>query len=73
MAVYDYGMGGIWLKIAARSPEEIVERYPQLTVFEAGQRPNWMTEAQEGEFVGSMHFDLDAHEDPWLASLRGLD
>src|SRR5260221_9996196 len=69
LAVYDYGMGGIWLKITASSREEIIERYPQLTVFAEDERPGWMTDAQEDEYTSEMRFDLDAHEGTWLAGL----
>ena len=69
LAVYDYGSGGVWLTIAARSREEIVERYPQLTVFAEGERPDWMTDAEENEYTSEMQFDLDAHEGTWLACL----
>lgn len=69
LAVYDYGTGGVRVKVRARSPEEIAARYPQLTVFAAGERPDWMTEAGEEAYTGKMHFDLDAPEG-WLAGLE---
>ena len=30
LAVYDYGMGGLWFKIEAGSAEQIRARYPRL-------------------------------------------
>lgn len=33
-AVYDYGIGGVWFFIWARSPGEITAKYPFLTVVE---------------------------------------
>ena len=69
LALYDYGTGGVWVKIRARSPEEIAARFPQLTVFAAGERPDWMTEADEEAYTAKMHFDLDA-PDGWLAKLE---
>jgi hypothetical protein len=67
LAVYDYGMGGIWMKILAGSREEIASRYPQLTVYPENERPEWLTEAAEENYTRNMRFDLDAHEGTWLA------
>jgi hypothetical protein len=39
LAVYDHDTGGVWVKVRARSPEEIASRFPQLTVFPVGERP----------------------------------
>ena len=69
LAVYDYGMGGTWLKISARSREEIAERFPQLTVYPEGERPEWMSEQEEELDTQGMHFDIDDHEGTWLAQL----
>jgi len=69
LAVYDYGMGGVWVKVRARTPEEITARFPQLTVFPTGERPDWMTDADEEAYTAKMHFDLDAPEG-WLAGLE---
>ena len=33
LVVDDYGTGGIWIYIHARSAEEITDRFPDLTVF----------------------------------------
>jgi hypothetical protein len=68
LAVYDYGMGGVWLKISARDRDEIVERFPQLTVYEHGERPEWMTATEEADYTKEMHFDVDT-PDGWLAQL----
>ena len=34
LVVYDYGMGGVWLLMDARSVQEIEERYPKLKAFD---------------------------------------
>ena len=61
----DYGMGGVWAFITARSPDEITAKYPQLTV--ATERPYWMTtEDEPGE---AMTFDIDDPPSGWLTVL----
>jgi hypothetical protein len=42
LLVYDYGMGGVWAIVNARSKDEIEQKYPMLKVQET--RPNWMTD-----------------------------
>ena len=32
LAAYDYGMGGLWLVLMARSEAEILEKYPELSI-----------------------------------------
>ena len=61
-------MGGVWVKVRARSAEEITAQFPQLAVFPAGERPGRMTDANEEAITAKMHFDLDA-PDGWLATL----
>lgn len=67
-AVYDYGMGGVWVLIDARSPEEIEKLYPELEV--ATERPEWMTESDMAALdEESMHFDIDESPKGWLEIL----
>jgi hypothetical protein len=42
LVVHDYGRGGLWAYVVASSPAEILERFPELTVFES--KPDWMTD-----------------------------
>jgi hypothetical protein len=75
LAIYDYGMGGIWVLIDAESAEAIERRYPQLQVITIG-RPAWVTAEKYDELVNGissqMQFDLE-HPTGWLAeSDRGL-
>jgi hypothetical protein len=65
LTVYDYGQGGVWQRITAESAEEIVQRYPELTVL--SERPTWMTAADEAE---TRVLGIDDQDDPFLASLR---
>jgi hypothetical protein len=62
-AVYDYGMGGIWVYITARSHEEITTNYPDLKVLI--DRPPWMTPGEEPD--EGMTFDIDDPLSGWLA------
>jgi len=70
VAVYDYGMGGIWVLISAESAEEVERRFPWLSVVTVGN-PQWVTAEKYTEIVTewikpSMRFDLD-HPTGWLA------
>ena len=62
LVVYDYGMGGIWCVVNARSAGEIRSKYPDLKV--VPHRPQWMTDEHYPR--PEMRFDID---DPrgWLA------
>jgi hypothetical protein len=42
LVLYDYGQGGRWAIVSARSQEEITGQFPELEVV-AG-RPDWMTD-----------------------------
>lgn len=54
---YDYGMGGLWAFIYARSPEEILGKYPELFIAKA--RPQWMDEKQMADFESLENHDID--------------
>jgi len=64
---YDYGSGGVWGFVLARSKEEIFDKYPELTVIDA--IPAWMTNDYMGGPMKSRMFDIDDIDRPaWLAS-----
>lgn len=42
LVAYDYGMGGLWGLVLARSAREIQSLYPELGI--AYERPSWMTD-----------------------------
>ena len=65
LTVYDYGMGGVWVYITARSPDEITTKYPGLNV--VLELPSWMTPNEEPE--ENMTFDIDDPPSGWLSSL----
>ena len=64
LAVYDYGQGGLWCYISARSAVEITERYPQLRVVEAV--PAWLTKEHSDKLE---RHDIDEAPSGWLATL----
>jgi hypothetical protein len=70
LIVYDYGMGGVWAILAARSEQEICEKYPELKVFDV--RPSWMSDAYYNN-IRDNSFDIDVVPTGWLATLRKGD
>ena len=57
LILYDYGSGGLWGVMRAYSAEEILARYPELTV--ARKRPAWMTDAVFEDINRSESHDFD--------------
>jgi hypothetical protein len=68
LTVYDYGQGGVWRVIVARSEDEIASRYPQLKVLDGP--PDWMSAEKLGEIEADSTVDIDEAREPFLASLR---
>jgi hypothetical protein len=64
LVAYDYGMGGVWALVSARSDSEIIQKHPFLKVAE--NRPSWMTDQEYArvEFQGT--FDIDQQPSGWL-------
>jgi len=65
--VYDYGQGGVWAIVEAPGPELIVERFPELQVFE--ERPVWMTD-EIADRLEAKVIDLDEPTGPLFYVLR---
>lgn len=63
LIAYDYGMGGVWAMMRARSADEITARYPTVVVVE--RRPDWMTEAYYARLVDEA-YDIDVAPTGWL-------
>lgn len=57
LVCYDYGMGGLWALVDARSEDEILERYPELTVFY--ERPKWMGDLEFDRILTTERHDID--------------
>jgi hypothetical protein len=66
LSVYDYGQGGVWLYLFARSPGEITKKYPELKV--VTERPAWLR-GEELRRVEAMTFDIDDPPNGWLETL----
>lgn len=60
LVAYDYGTGGLWGVIIARSEGEIASIYPELTVVR--ERPRWMTKKRYAELADAP-YDIDGA--PW--------
>ncbi|MNR52835.1 hypothetical protein D3C85_1727490 [compost metagenome] len=57
LVCYDYGMGGLWAFIYARSSEEILGKYPEL--FIATEQPGWMDENKMADIESRESHDID--------------
>lgn len=69
LAVYDYGQGGIWVLVSARSAVEISAAFRDLEVIETV--PPWMTPEEFARIEEQMSFDVDDIEaDDWISRLR---
>jgi hypothetical protein len=58
LVAHDYGMGGVWRYVLARSSDEIRRRFPELVVVD--EEPDWMTD----ELRGRLEALVERLEDP---------
>jgi hypothetical protein len=56
LVAYDYGTGGLWGVMLARSADEITTTYPELGV--VAERPAWMSE-EEYERLADDPYDIE--------------
>ena len=49
LCVDDYGMGGIWFLIDAKSPNEVEHKLPGVKAF--GLKPDWMSKKDHREYL----------------------
>lgn len=67
LAVYDYGMGGIWAFFHARTRSEITEKYPELKIMD--DVPDWLNKQDKENMESHFTFDIDEPPHGWLLSL----
>lgn len=68
LAVHDYGMGGTWVFIWARNPEEIHQALPELVIVD--EFPSWLKGEELERVEASSTFDIDGIKpDDWIARL----
>jgi hypothetical protein len=66
LVVYDYGQGGVWAFVWARTAPEIEDIFRDLKVVE--KMPSWLTEDALVKTEQRMTFDVDAIQpDDWIA------
>jgi hypothetical protein len=59
--VYDYGQGGLWGVMLARSQEEIEHHYPELAIVQ--ERPRFMSDDDYAQILRQELHDIDGA--PW--------
>ncbi len=67
LCCYDYGSGGVWSFVAARSEAEIRGRYPELDVI--SNRPEFFTQEDLWRIWESRRADVDEEPSGWFATL----
>jgi hypothetical protein len=58
---YDYGTGGLWGIMLARSEAEILKQYPELLIVH--ERPKWMDDSLFERIMDTETHDIDGA--PW--------
>jgi hypothetical protein len=61
LVAYDYGSGGLWGAMMARSEDEIRREYPELAIVQ--HRPRWMTDERYDQICNEELHDVDGA--PW--------
>jgi hypothetical protein len=65
LVAYDYGTGAVWGVVSARSPHEIMVRYPKLTVYK--EHPDWMSCDHYEDIKGEGVIDIESDSVPdWI-------
>ena len=57
LVCYDYGAGGLWASILARSEQEITDLYPELDVLV--EYPEWLTPERAESLASAEELDID--------------
>jgi hypothetical protein len=64
---YDYGGGGLWCVLLARTEEELKAKYPQLQMFH--EAPPWMTGEVRERIYSRARYDIDEEPHGVLKSI----
>ena len=68
LVVYDYGQGGVWAFVWARSEAEIHRAFRDLEVVDA--MPSWLADEELASIEDGMTFDVDdVKPNDWIARL----
>lgn len=66
LVIYDYGQGGVWAFVWARSAEDIHRTFRDLKVMDT--MPSWLEGQRLEQLENRMTFDIDdVHPGQWLA------
>lgn len=57
LVAYDYGSGGLWGAVLARSEADIRRLYPELTIVH--ERPRWMSDEDHARICRDELHDID--------------
>jgi hypothetical protein len=64
---YDYGTGGVWAVVCARSEGEIMKKFPKVVVVNG--LPAWMSLDRYNKLVEDTSYDIDLPPQGWMATL----
>jgi hypothetical protein len=67
LVYYDYGQGGLWGFIEARSVQDISAKYPELLIFP--EPPPFYSKAQLDMIAANLTTDLDDEPKGWLKEM----
>jgi hypothetical protein len=72
LVVDDYGTGGIWFVLLAKSEDQVHERLRDVKVWAPGTRPDWMSDDFFDGVAQRRTFDIDdLPASAWMDRLRG--
>ena len=66
LTCYDYGTGGVWKCFYAESAQQIIDKYPELSVVEV--IPEWMNKNRVVT-LNELAIDINVDDDEFLNSL----
>jgi len=64
LALYDYGSGGVWIFVHAKSADDITQKYPELLIMDERKHqsdlyPASMTDLEKMLLDKSLTYDID--------------